>query len=484
MYRKILPVWFATAFLLTLFTGVFYSDSLPKQANAADNCQTFAETGFSVCGRFLEYWKANGGLTQQGFPISDVFEEQNAAPPAGDGKIHKVQYFQRARFEEHLENQPPYDVLLGLLGAEQYKGQGGSATATQPVFLTVRGVTFSNKLGNFTPKANYRVAVADLLMVNTTKDAQFSHSGYFRMTTVEDYDYIASKPASDAVEKPMTPLGYLQPGERSTGQIAFEIPINETPKSIMYRYEGFEFVAPIQSGGCQTFSETGFTVCGKFLEYWKANGGLAQQGFPISPVFEEQNAAPPSGDGKIHKVQYFQRARFEEHTENAAPYDVLLGLLGAEQYQTKYANNPPSSVPPPSSTPTQSTPTPIATIAPPTPTTIPAKSIGNSVCLPAITTSASLVQACVSNSTPAAGANVTVYGRLIVNGQPAGGAQMNTSWHYKTTTSSCSSTAGSDGIASCTRDTGRPTKGYTVTISVYFTYNGQNYSGSTSFTPQ
>ena len=33
-------------------------------------------------------------------------------------------------------------------------------------------------------------------------------------------------------------------------------------------------------------------------------------------------------DGKIYKTQWFERARFEEHPENKAPYDVLLGLLG------------------------------------------------------------------------------------------------------------------------------------------------------------
>gem|GEM_PF-6843549 len=31
-------------------------------------------------------------------------------------------------------------------------------------------------------------------------------------------------------------------------------------------------------GDCQTFSETGKKVCGKFLTYWNKNGGIAQQG--------------------------------------------------------------------------------------------------------------------------------------------------------------------------------------------------------------
>ena len=35
-------------------------------------------------------------------------------------------------------------------------------------------------------------------------------------------------------------------------------------------------------------------------------------------------------DGKQYQVQWFERARFELHPENAAPYDVLLGLLGNE----------------------------------------------------------------------------------------------------------------------------------------------------------
>jgi hypothetical protein len=34
-----------------------------------------------------------------------------------------VQYTQRARFEQHLENAPPYDVLLGLLGVELTGGR-------------------------------------------------------------------------------------------------------------------------------------------------------------------------------------------------------------------------------------------------------------------------------------------------------------------------------------------------------------------------
>lgn len=79
------------------------------------------------------------------------------------------------------------------------------------------------------------------------------------------------------------------------------------------------------------FPETGFVVQGAFLRYWERNGGLARFGLPISPEFREVN---PS-DGKEYTVQYFERARFEFHPEAAGtPYEVQLGLLGAQAVQT------------------------------------------------------------------------------------------------------------------------------------------------------
>ena len=69
-------------------------------------------TKHSLSEPFLSYWRNNGGLAIFGYPISEPFNEQNE----DDGKTYQVQYFQRNRFEFHPENQPPYDVLLGLLG--------------------------------------------------------------------------------------------------------------------------------------------------------------------------------------------------------------------------------------------------------------------------------------------------------------------------------------------------------------------------------
>ncbi len=91
-------------------------------------------------------------------------------------------------------------------------------------------------------------------------------------------------------------------------------------------------IALAQSSNCRTFTETGQTICDKFLDYWNLHGGLAQQGFPISGALNEQNET----DGKTYTVQYFERAVFELHPENAAPNDVLLSLLGVFLYQQKY----------------------------------------------------------------------------------------------------------------------------------------------------
>ncbi len=93
-----------------------------------------------------------------------------------------------------------------------------------------------------------------------------------------------------------------------------------------------------QDPTCRTFSETGEQICGRFREYWERNGGLPQQGYPISNTMLEVSLT----DGKSYTVQYFERAAFEHHPELAAPYDVLLSLLGAMAYDAKYPNGAPN----------------------------------------------------------------------------------------------------------------------------------------------
>ena len=106
-----------------------YPDGAPnQQANEAAGSRLFTETGKRVGGVFLDYWEQHGGLAQQGYPISDEFSEVSDL----DGKPYRVQYFERAVFEMHPENEPPYDVLLSQLGTFQYREKYESAGGPGP----------------------------------------------------------------------------------------------------------------------------------------------------------------------------------------------------------------------------------------------------------------------------------------------------------------------------------------------------------------
>ncbi len=225
--------WLALVGLLLLSLGL--SGAVKAAPSADANSRFFPQTGHTITQPFLDYWNTHGALAQQGLPITDDYQEVNAA----DGKTYRTQYFERARFEFHPEQtNPQYQVLLGLLGRES-------------------------------------VAITD--------------------------------PFGDD---------------------------NNAPLQV------------VPGAGSQTFPQTSQTVTGLFLDYWNTHGGLAQQGYPITQAFYEKNQA----DGKQYITQYFERARFEYHPEQADPqYKVLLGLLGTEIYQHKQnSGGAPTATPAPS----------------------------------------------------------------------------------------------------------------------------------------
>jgi peptide/nickel transport system substrate-binding protein len=220
--NKTAPKWLSTFTALALMLAV-----LPAigggQSYAQGDSRTFQETGKTVRGKFLAYWNSHGGLAQQGFPISEEMQEKSET----DGKTYKVQYFERAVFEEHPENQAPYDVLLTLVGV-------------------------------FNMKRNYPSGVPDQ-KANTANPLRFG---------------------------------------------------NVTSK----------------------------VIGGKFREYWEKNGGLAQQGYPLTDEFQERSLV----DGKVYTVQIFERAVFELHPENAGkPSEVLLSLLGRFEHERKFGAGTP-----------------------------------------------------------------------------------------------------------------------------------------------
>lgn len=189
-----------------------------QATQAQTNQRCFEETGFCIAGRIREFWEQNGGLPVFGFPTTPQQQE------VIEGQSLEVQWFERNRLELHPENQRPYDVLLGRLGAD---------------------------------------------------DARLRNISSAQETA---------------------------------------------------------------SPGCRFFAETGYNVCGDFLAAWRANG-LEFDGAPGKSEAENLSlfGLPVTGevqttlsDGQTYTVQWFERARFERHPENAPPYNVLLGLLGNE----------------------------------------------------------------------------------------------------------------------------------------------------------
>ena len=71
------------------------------------------------------------------------------------------------------------------------------------------------------------------------------------------------------------------------------------------------------TSGCDLFA-TGYSICFAFLDFYKANGGIAQFGNPISPFEFHENLI----------VQYFERARFEWRADRPEDQRVVLTDLG------------------------------------------------------------------------------------------------------------------------------------------------------------
>jgi hypothetical protein len=94
-------------------------------AHAQNNQHCFPETGYCIEGRIRDYWEQNGGLLVFGYPIGPQQEERI------EGRPVQAQWFERNRLELHPENDPPYDVLLGRLGAEAL-AHSGLTPAPQP----------------------------------------------------------------------------------------------------------------------------------------------------------------------------------------------------------------------------------------------------------------------------------------------------------------------------------------------------------------
>jgi hypothetical protein len=102
-------VYKSLAIVFAVLCSIILMPNTSTQAASSDRC--FAETGFCISGRIRSYWELNGGLPVFGFPTSNL-QSMNI-----EGKTFMAQNFERNRLELHPENNPPYDVLIGRVGA-------------------------------------------------------------------------------------------------------------------------------------------------------------------------------------------------------------------------------------------------------------------------------------------------------------------------------------------------------------------------------
>jgi peptide/nickel transport system substrate-binding protein len=72
----------------------------------------------------------------------------------------------------------------------------------------------------------------------------------------------------------------------------------------------------------------GHVVSARFLEVWSSQGSEQNNVYVNGLAITDRRAEISLTDGKTYDTQWFERARYEAHPENKAPYDVLLGLLG------------------------------------------------------------------------------------------------------------------------------------------------------------
>jgi hypothetical protein len=86
-------------------------------------CRTYAETGYSVCFAFLEFFDQNGGVAQFGYPISGFEYHENKL----------VQYFERTRIEWQPWRAEDQRVVISDLGRVYFDKLGEDPALLAPV---------------------------------------------------------------------------------------------------------------------------------------------------------------------------------------------------------------------------------------------------------------------------------------------------------------------------------------------------------------
>jgi peptide/nickel transport system substrate-binding protein len=98
-----------------------------------------------------------------------------------------------------------------------------------------------------------------------------------------------------------------------------------------------------QAQNCRKINN--FDVCGRFLEEWNKPGSEQNNVYVNGLAITARRAEISTTDGKTYETQWFERAKYEAHPENRAPYDVLFGLLGVTLSEGRGAVDPATNQP-------------------------------------------------------------------------------------------------------------------------------------------
>ncbi len=237
-------------------------------------------------------------------------------------------------------------------------------------------------------------------------------------------------------------------------------------------------------------SDTGHNIAGPFWDFLNQTGptlnpdGQTVQGRIFEPVFFATGLpitepywakVKVANEVKDVLVQAFERRVLTYTPANSPAFQVEMGNVGQHYFRWRYGNTSP-------------TPAPITTTPQPGPN--PGGGVAVSGCLPAYNSAIDFLQTCVDNPTPKLNSDVTVFTRLIVNGQAVTNYTIEATFYSRgsndrnnTGGDKCNGSSGANGVASCTRNIGNASPGYQVVIGVVVNYNGTTFYGSTGVTP-
>lgn len=290
------------------------------------DCRYFEQTGHNVCFEFLRTWETLGievdgapgtsdvdSLALFGLPLSD---EQTEVLP--NGEEYLVQWFERARLELHPENDPPNDILFGLLGRE-------SITQTSQRCFSETGYCIEGRIREVWEQNNG----ADLFGVPISPFQTETIEGQQRQVQWFERARLELRP------------GNPQPNDVVLGRLGLER-LNQQGRD----WRSYPPTEP--QDGCRYFPETRHNVCGAMLETWAGQGlnldgepgssdpeSLALFGLPLTEAMPET-----LNDGNDYLVQWFENTRLEVRTMQDGSTQVRYGPLGVEVYFSPSRDNP------------------------------------------------------------------------------------------------------------------------------------------------